>query len=92
MAHKTSCPSSGRLKDSILDRPQFHSSVKQKTAENKLDQNLHCHLNFCIYLNLFNPALLTSCSQILMITLAVVVSLWFPGKYKEIMFSTPVNT
>lgn len=32
-AHKTSCLSSGRLKDSTLDRPQFHSSERQKTSE-----------------------------------------------------------
>lgn len=49
MAHKTSCPSSGMLKDSTLDRPQFHSSEEQMMSKTTATKPCMLMFNVWIY-------------------------------------------
>lgn len=79
MAHRTSCLSFGKQRDNTQDKLQSRSSAKRDSKIKffqSIDQSLAQILKILSNLN----HILTSCSQIFTITLAVAVSLWLPEK------------
>lgn len=85
MVHRTSCLSFGKLTSNTLDKLQFHSSWDKTRQCISLYMLLIIHSKQSIFTIpvLMYSTKLTSCSQILTITFAVAVSLWFPAQDRQ---------